>query len=138
MLDLHPVLHRLLRQAAVVPVPHLAARCARRGADADQHDPGGRPAQDRRLRPDPAGLAAGAGRRLRLVAGRRRASAVFSILYGALVAMAQTDFKKLVAYSSVSHMGYVTLGMAVMNFAADGVTSWIRDTTPTASTARCS
>jgi NADH-quinone oxidoreductase subunit M len=48
---------------------------------------------------------------------------VFSILYGALVAMAQTDFKKLVAYSSVSHMGYVTLGMAVMSvFAADGIT----------------
>jgi NADH-quinone oxidoreductase subunit M len=44
---------------------------------------------------------------------------VFSILYGALVAMAQTDFKKLVAYSSVSHMGYVTLGMAVMNLNAD-------------------
>jgi NADH-quinone oxidoreductase subunit M len=42
----------------------------------------------------------------------------FSIIYGALVAMAQTDFKKLVAYSSVSHMGYVTLGMAVMNLAA--------------------
>jgi len=48
---------------------------------------------------------------------------VFSILYGALVAMAQTDFKKLVAYSSVSHMGYVTLGMAAMSlFAADGFT----------------
>jgi NADH-quinone oxidoreductase subunit M len=47
---------------------------------------------------------------------------VFSILYGALVAMAQTDFKKLVAYSSVSHMGYVTLGMAVMSlFTADGL-----------------
>jgi NADH-quinone oxidoreductase subunit M len=46
---------------------------------------------------------------------------VFSILYGALVAMAQTDFKKLVAYSSVSHMGYVTLGMAAMAiFATDG------------------
>ncbi len=44
---------------------------------------------------------------------------VFSILYGALVAMAQTDFKKLVAYSSVSHMGYVTLGMAAMNFSPD-------------------
>jgi len=43
---------------------------------------------------------------------------VFSILYGALVAMAQTDFKKLVAYSSVSHMGYVTLGMAVMQMAS--------------------
>jgi NADH-quinone oxidoreductase subunit M len=44
---------------------------------------------------------------------------VFSILYGALVAMAQTDFKKLVAYSSVSHMGYVTLGMAVMTLTGD-------------------
>ncbi len=37
-----------------------------------------------------------------------------SIIYGALCAMAQTDFKKLVAYSSVSHMGYVLLGIAVM------------------------
>ncbi len=45
---------------------------------------------------------------------------VFSIIYGALVAMAQTDFKKLVAYSSVSHMGYVTLGLAVMSFAGGG------------------
>jgi NADH-quinone oxidoreductase subunit M len=44
---------------------------------------------------------------------------IVSILYGALVAMAQTDFKKLVAYSSVSHMGYVTLGMAAMNLAND-------------------
>ncbi len=39
---------------------------------------------------------------------------VVSILYGALCAMAQTDFKRLVAYSSVSHMGYVLLGIAVM------------------------
>jgi NADH-quinone oxidoreductase subunit M len=45
--------------------------------------------------------------------------AVISIIYGAFAAMAQTDFKKLVAYSSVSHMGYVTLGMAAMNFAPD-------------------
>jgi NADH-quinone oxidoreductase subunit M len=44
---------------------------------------------------------------------------VFSILYGALTAMAQTDFKKLVAYSSVSHMGYVTLGLAAMNLTKD-------------------
>jgi NADH-quinone oxidoreductase subunit M len=40
---------------------------------------------------------------------------VFSILYGALVAMAQTDFKKLVAYSSVSHMGFVILGLFSLN-----------------------
>lgn len=38
---------------------------------------------------------------------------VFSIIYGAFAAMAQTDFKRLVAYSSVSHMGYVLLGIAV-------------------------
>jgi NADH-quinone oxidoreductase subunit M len=38
---------------------------------------------------------------------------VINIVYGAFTAMAQTDFKKLVAYSSVSHMGYVILGIAV-------------------------
>jgi NADH-quinone oxidoreductase subunit M len=37
---------------------------------------------------------------------------VFNIVYGALCAMAQKDLKKLVAYSSISHMGYVMLGMA--------------------------
>ncbi|MDH4161761.1 MAG: NADH-quinone oxidoreductase subunit M [Nitrospirota bacterium] len=35
-----------------------------------------------------------------------------NIIYGALCAMAQKDLKKLVAYSSISHMGYVMLGMA--------------------------
>ena len=39
---------------------------------------------------------------------------VVAILYGALVAMSQTDFKRLVAYSSVSHMGFVVLGAAMM------------------------
>ncbi len=38
---------------------------------------------------------------------------VFSIIYGASAALAQTDFKRLVAYSSVSHMGYVLIGLAV-------------------------
>jgi len=37
---------------------------------------------------------------------------VVGIVYGALVAMGQTDFKKLLAYSSVSHMGFVVLGLA--------------------------
>lgn len=37
------------------------------------------------------------------------------IVYGALVAMVQPDIKKLVAYSSVSHMGYVVLGMFALN-----------------------
>ncbi|MCW5852745.1 MAG: NADH-quinone oxidoreductase subunit M [Anaerolineae bacterium] len=38
--------------------------------------------------------------------------ALIGIIYGALVAMAQWDFKKLIAYSSVNHMGYVMLGLA--------------------------
>lgn len=38
-----------------------------------------------------------------------------SILYGALVAMAQKDLKSLIAYSSVSHMGFVLLGIAGLN-----------------------
>jgi NADH-quinone oxidoreductase subunit M len=38
---------------------------------------------------------------------------VISIIYGGFAALAQTDFKRMVAYSSVSHMGYVILGMGV-------------------------
>jgi NADH-quinone oxidoreductase subunit M len=47
------------------------------------------------------------------------ALSVVAIIYGALVAMAQADLKKLIAYSSVSHMGYMTLGICVMN--TDGI-----------------
>jgi NADH-quinone oxidoreductase subunit M len=45
--------------------------------------------------------------------------AVISILHGALVAMVQTDLKRLLAYSSLSHLGFVTLG--VFSFTAYGV-----------------
>jgi NADH-quinone oxidoreductase subunit M len=45
--------------------------------------------------------------------------AVIGIIYGALVAMVQPDMKKLVAYSSVSHLGFVVLGLCAMN--AQGV-----------------
>jgi NADH-quinone oxidoreductase subunit M len=41
--------------------------------------------------------------------------AVVGIVYGALVAMVQTDIKKLVAYSSVSHLGFVVLGIFALN-----------------------
>ena len=48
---------------------------------------------------------------------------VISIIYGAFAALAQTDFKRMVAYSSVSHMGYVILGMAVwaVSYDANGL-----------------
>jgi NADH-quinone oxidoreductase subunit M len=39
---------------------------------------------------------------------------LINIIYGALCCLAQSDFKRLVAYSSISHMGYVLLGIAVM------------------------
>ncbi len=42
---------------------------------------------------------------------------VISIVYGAFVCMAQTDLKRLIAYSSVSHMGYVMLGIGAAAFA---------------------
>lgn len=42
--------------------------------------------------------------------------AVIGIIYGALVAMVQPDLKRLVAYSSVSHMGYVMLGIFTFTF----------------------
>jgi NADH-quinone oxidoreductase subunit M len=42
---------------------------------------------------------------------------VINIVYGAFVALAQTDLKRLVAYSSVSHMGYVILGLSTLGVA---------------------
>jgi len=55
------------------------------------------------------------------------------VIYGAILAFAQTDFKRLVAYSSVSHMGFVLLGLyawnslalqgAVMQMVAHGVST---------------
>ncbi|MGH9173227.1 MAG: complex I subunit 4 family protein, partial [Vicinamibacterales bacterium] len=40
---------------------------------------------------------------------------IIAIIYGALVALPQPDMKKLIAYSSVSHMGFVTLGIFALN-----------------------
>jgi NADH-quinone oxidoreductase subunit M len=46
------------------------------------------------------------------------ALALLSLLYGALAALAQSDMKRLVAYTSVNHMAYVTLGVAVSSMAS--------------------
>jgi NADH-quinone oxidoreductase subunit M len=40
---------------------------------------------------------------------------VIAIIYGAVICLAQTDLKRLIAYSSVSHMGFVTLGIFALN-----------------------
>ncbi len=44
---------------------------------------------------------------------------VVSVIYGALVALAQTDFKRMVAYTSVNHMGYVVLAVGVAGLVAE-------------------
>ncbi len=50
---------------------------------------------------------------------------LLSVLYGALVALAQTDLKRLVAYTSVNHMGYVVIGVAAA--AAPGISTSARE-----------
>jgi len=54
----------------------------------------------------------------RIFAGALAVLATAAIVFGAFAAYAQTDFKRLVAYSSVNHMGFVVLGIAAAAFAA--------------------
>ena len=49
------------------------------------------------------------------LAGGMIALSLIAVVYIGLVALAQTDMKKLVAYSSISHMGFVTLGLFIFN-----------------------
>jgi NADH-quinone oxidoreductase subunit M len=50
---------------------------------------------------------------------------LLSVLYGALVALAQSDLKRLIAYTSVNHMGYVVIGVAAA--AATGISARARE-----------
>src|SRR5689334_15512136 len=54
----------------------------------------------------------------KVFAGALALLATASIVFGALASYAQTDFKRLVAYSSVNHMGFVVLGIAAAAFAS--------------------
>lgn len=53
-------------------------------------------------------------------AGTLAVAAVVGILYGALVALAQSNLKRLIAYTSINHMGYVILGVAVAGASVAG------------------
>ncbi|PYF95912.1 NADH dehydrogenase subunit M [Georgenia satyanarayanai] len=46
---------------------------------------------------------------------------IVSVLYGALVALAQTDFKRMVAYTSVNHMGYIIVALGAAGLVGGGV-----------------
>ena len=54
---------------------------------------------------------------VRALQGLLAGLALFSLIYGGLLAWRQTDMKAMIAYSSVSHMGIVLLGIATMNVA---------------------
>jgi len=54
---------------------------------------------------------------------------IIAIVYGALVSLMQTDWKKLVAYSSVSHLGLCTLGIFALNRRASRARFSSRSTT---------
>ncbi len=58
---------------------------------------------------------------------------IIAVLYGAFVALVQPDMKKLIAYSSVSHMGFVTLGIfvAVLFASQDRIDHTVQATTTT-------
>ena len=74
----------------------------------------GRADEARRVRDHPPRHAAAAGGR-RVLDAVLITLATINVLYGAISAMAQTDFKYMVGYSSVSHMGYVLMGLATLN-----------------------
>ena len=55
---------------------------------------------------------------------------IVSVIYGALVALAQTDLKRMIAYTSINHMGYVVLGLGAAGLIG-GSTSAVRETAVT-------
>ena len=104
------LLRRLRHQGAALPAAHLAARRARGSAHGRVHHAGLRHAEDGHFRYS-ALLPAAVSRRRAACAPWIAVLAIIGILYGALVAMVQPNMKKLVAYSSVSHLGFVVLGI---------------------------
>ena len=112
VVGLHRLLPWLCRQGPDLAAAHLAPRRPRRGADRRLRRCS--PASCSRWGPTGscASLCRSCPRRAQQWSPYIAVLAVISIVYGALVAFAQTDLKKLVAYSSVSHMGFAMLGIA--------------------------
>ena len=110
------ILPGLRHQGSDVPLPHLVAGCARRSAHRRIGHPRRRSAEDGNLRPDPL-LAAVLPCRgaLPQSAPPMITLSIIGIIYGGLVSLVQKDMKKLVAYSSVSHLGFCTLGIFALN-----------------------
>jgi NADH-quinone oxidoreductase subunit M len=111
---LRPPPLRLRHPRLPLAVPFLGAARLRRGAQLGGDAPRRRPQEVRPLRPDADRPAAPARRRPRSGATALATLAgVGNVLVIGLVTMAQRDLKQMVGYSSVMHMGYAFLGIAV-------------------------
>ena len=137
-LGLPRFLYRIRRQSPDFPLPHVASRRARRSADSHQCYSCGNPPEDGNVRglfesTSPCCRKGWLSSRTPSYAKALGRSATWgyglailgfiNIVYGSFCALAQTDFKKLVAYSSIGHMGFVILGLAARN--ESGVTGAI-------------
>jgi NADH-quinone oxidoreductase subunit M len=112
--DLHRLPDGLRRQGADVAGAHLAAGCPRGSADRRFRRAGRDHAEAGRLRL-PAVLAADRPDASHYLAPLIIVLSLIAVIYIGLVAMVQKDMKKLVAYSSIAHMGFVTLGFFIFN-----------------------
>ena len=92
------------------PRPHLAARRPHRGPDRRLGDPGRRHAEARHLRVPALRRSTCSPRPSVYFAPVIVTLGVIGILYAAVVATMQKDLKRLVAYSSVAHLGFIVLG----------------------------
>ena len=107
------ILFRVCDQGADVSVSHVAAGRAHRGSDGRFRHSGRRAAENGDVRFH-AIFAADVSRRDGEISRIVIVLSLIGIIYGALVCMMQKDMKKLIAYSSVSHMGFCTLGIFVL------------------------
>ena len=117
VLGLPRVLPRVRDQGADVAVPHVATGRPHGGADGGLGHPRGRPAEARRATGSSASRCRSSPTPRTTSPGSSSRSRSSGCIYGAIVAVRQPDLKRLIAYSSVSHMGFVTLGIFVFDAA---------------------
>ena len=108
-----------LRQERPVPAARLAARRDGRPHAGQRADPRRHDGHGRRVHGHPLHAAVHGRRPTR--SSSSRSSAAFTALLGGLIALTQTDLKRVLAYSTVSQLGYMFLGLGVGTLA--GITA---------------
>ena len=111
--DLRATLRRIRREAPGLARSHMAAGCPHRRAHGGERHARRSTAQDGRLRDDPGHRGDDADTMADL-SWLLATAGVINVLYGAVVTLRQTDMKRLVAFSSISHMGYVLIGLSAI------------------------